>query len=124
MANAVIFVEMRAFAARRSSRLSDDEYRALQSFLLENSAAGNVIPGCGGLREIRVADLRRGKGKRSGIRVTYLDLPRADRIDLITIYSKDEQEDLTADDKKAYRMLAHHIRAGIEAQRRLRRDKQ
>ena len=35
------------------------------------------MPGCGGLRKVRIADPRRGKGKRGGIRVIYLHVPEA-----------------------------------------------
>jgi len=31
----------------------------------------------------------RGKGKRGGARVIYLNIPEAERIDLITVYGKD-----------------------------------
>ncbi len=39
--------------------------------LLKNPEAGDVIEGTGGLRKIRYADEKRGKGKRGGLRVIY-----------------------------------------------------
>ena len=33
--------------------------------------AGDLIPDAGGLRKLRYADVRRGKGKRGGLRVIY-----------------------------------------------------
>lgn len=45
---------------------------SLQLELIENPAAGDVEPGTGGLRKIRLAAPARGKGKRGGARVHYL----------------------------------------------------
>ncbi len=67
------------------------------------------MPGCGGLRRMRVADPRRGKGKRGGVRVIYLHVDEADIIFLMDIYGKDEQEDLTADQKKILKGLAQSL---------------
>jgi len=58
--------------------------------LLENPAAGDLDPGTGGLRKVRMADPTRGKGKRGGARVHYLWLPHRDVIYLLFAYSKDE----------------------------------
>ena len=68
------------------------------------------MPGCGGLRKVRVEDQSRGKGKRGGARVVYLDIPQAERIDLVTIYGKDEQDDLTPRQKKQFANLARQAR--------------
>jgi hypothetical protein len=43
----------------------------LQNALLDNPEAGDVIEGTGGLRKVRHGDVRRGKGKRGGLRVIY-----------------------------------------------------
>ena len=48
----------------------------------------------------------------------YLHIPEADRIDLMTIYSKGEKEDLSNDEKKVLRRLADEARA--EARRKVR----
>jgi hypothetical protein len=64
------------------------------------------MPGCGGLRKMRLADPKRGKGKRGGARLIYLYVAAADVIYLMDIYGRDEQEDLTADQKKILKTLA------------------
>jgi hypothetical protein len=68
------------------------------------------MPGCGGLRKLRMADPRRGKGKRGGARVIYLHVAEANVIYLMDIYGKDEREDLTADQKKVLKRLADEYR--------------
>ena len=105
------FVETRVFTARLSDYLSDLAYRSLQNELALNPKKGAVIPGCGGLRKVRIEDRWRGKGKRGGARVIYLDIPEADLIEFITIYGKDQQDDLTHGQKKLFASLAKTARA-------------
>ena len=57
------FVELPAFSRHRQDYLDDEQFRAFQAALLANPHLGDVIEGTGGLRKIRQADKRRGKGK-------------------------------------------------------------
>lgn len=66
-----LFVELPAFARYRQDYLNDEAFRALQAELLANPDVGDVIEGTGGLRKMRQAEQRRGKGKRGGLRVIY-----------------------------------------------------
>jgi hypothetical protein len=68
------------------------------------------MPGCGGLRKIRLANPRRGKGKRGGARVIYLHVPEVNWIYLLDIYGKDEKEDLSAAEKKILKRLAEEFK--------------
>ena len=78
--------------------------------ILENPKAGDVIQGTGGVRKMRMADARRGKGKRGGYRVLYLDLPDKEHVHLLYIYSKDERDDLSSEGKKVIRELVKKIK--------------
>ena len=93
-----LFVESNIFEKYRELYLSDDEYRLFQADLMVNPKQGDVIQGTGGLRKIRVAS--KGKGKRGGSRVIYYYLDDKRRFYLLTIYSKNQVTDLTADQKK------------------------
>jgi hypothetical protein len=64
---------------------------------MQNPEAGAMIKGTGGLRKVRYADERRGKGKRGGLRVIYYWKDAGDQFWLFTVYDKDEADDLTAD---------------------------
>lgn len=86
--------------------------------LIRDPVAGDVMKGCGGLRKIRVADRRRGKGKRGGARVIYLHVPAADWVLLLDIYGKD---DLSAEERKVLKQLAEDFKA--EAARAAARGK-
>jgi hypothetical protein len=90
--------------------LSDDALAELQRELLNDSDSGAVMKGCGGLRKMRVADPRRAKGKRGGVRVIYLHIEEADQIHLVTVYGKDQKDDLSTDDKKLYRKLVQMLK--------------
>jgi len=88
------FIEATAFTKYVYKYLSDDEYLGLQSFLLQNPEAGKVVPGSGGVRKVRWA--MSGKGKSGGVRVIYYFKRLDDEIWLLTIYSKNEAENIPA----------------------------
>ena len=69
------FLVTTGFSEYREDLLPDMAYAALQRLLMVDPDAGDVMPGCGGLRKLRTADPRRGKGKRGGARVIYLSVP-------------------------------------------------
>jgi mRNA-degrading endonuclease RelE of RelBE toxin-antitoxin system len=96
------FIEAPAFTRYISEYLDDDEFRRLQNRLANNPELGDRMPGTGGLRELRWADPRRGKGRRGGLRIIYYFL--ADQqIWLMTLYDKDESSDLTQKLKKEFK---------------------
>jgi len=107
------FVETRIFTARWDRRLDDDSLRELQLILLKNPLAGSPISGCSLLRKMRFADPSRGKGKRGGVRVIYLHTPEVSRIDLITVYGKDEKDDLDSNEVRALCNLARALRSQL-----------
>ena len=74
--------------------MSEDEYLGLQIFLLQYPEAGNIVPGSGRVRKLRWGKM--GSGKRGGVRVIYYFKRREDEIWLLTIYSKNEIENIPA----------------------------
>lgn len=96
-----VFVELPPFARHRVHYLDDEAFRALQNALLENPESGDVIEGTGGLRKVRHADIRRGKGKRGGIRVIYFWWGTGRQFWLFTLYGKDTQDDLSPRERAA-----------------------
>ena len=116
------FIGFAEFTEWVRSYLADEDLAVLQRELLADPQKGDVIPGCGGLRKLRLADPRRGKGKRGGARVIYLHVAEADIVYLMDIYGKDEQDDLTSDQKKILKRLAEGIkRAAIETKGALKK---
>ena len=74
--------------------------------------SGDLIRETGGLRKIRVADPRRGKGKRGGLRLIYFWWESGAQFWLFTVYDKDEADDLTAAQRKSLRAM---IKAELDA---------
>ena len=62
--------------------------------LREQPDAGTVVPGSGGVRKVRWG--LRGRGKRGGIRVIYYWKNADDEIWLLTLYAKNETENIPA----------------------------
>lgn len=82
----------------------------IQAEVLSKLDSAAVIPGTGGLRKLRVADAGRGKGKRGGYRVIFLDLPLAERTYLLALYDKSEKDDLSPEEKKVLRALVARLK--------------
>ena len=109
-----VFVELPPFEHYRAEYL-DDAFLRLQQLLMLNPEAGALIPGTGGLRKLRFADERRGKGKRGGLRVIYYWWDAGLQFWLFTIYDKDEKPDLTKAQRETLKQM---IKRELEARRK------
>jgi hypothetical protein len=99
----VVIVETRAFTTRIIDLLSDDDYRTLQSELIQRPTVGSVIPGTGGLRKLRWGVP--GRGKRGGARVIYFWHPASATLLMLFAYPKNEREDLAPAQRQALRKV-------------------
>jgi hypothetical protein len=112
------FVETPAFTRFREDYLDDDGFAELQRYLATNPEAGDMVPGAGGIRKLRWKDLRRGKGRRGGLRVIYYCFLSEQEIWLLTLYDKDEAADLTKDERGQLRRALETERAVRKARSR------
>lgn len=85
----MLFIETSLFTKLLPGYLSDDDYRGLQSYLLQKPDAGAIIKGSGGVRKIRWAPS--GLGKSGGIRAIYYWKKSEHEIWMLTLYSKSER---------------------------------
>jgi len=101
------FIETKLFTRLVQENLTDDEYRELQSFLIEEPRAGDVVPGSGGVRKLRwrVA----GRGKRGGLRVIYFVKVEQCVIWMLTLYPKNVRDNISA---KALRQIRKEVENG------------
>ena len=106
--NKMIFIESKLFEKLREKYLEDENYRQLQNFLVEQPLAGDVIQGTGGLRKLRWS--ANGKGKRGGIRTIYLFITEKSHIHLLTLYAKNEVNDLTDQEKKILKSIVEELK--------------
>ncbi len=88
------FIETKLFSRLLADYLTDDEYALLQKALAENPEQGALVPGSGGVRKVRWA--QPGRGKRGGIRIIYYARTREGVIWMLTIYAKNEEENIPA----------------------------
>ena len=86
------FVELPVFSKARAVYLDDDEFAAMQSYLIEHPNAGDVIPGSSGCRKLRWT--AEGRGKRGGLRVIYFARLANGQIVLVTLYAKNVVENI------------------------------
>lgn len=99
-----IFVEVPVFTRKwKELGLTDENLRELQNILLENPKTGDIIQGTGGIRKIRIP--LEHKGKRGGARVIYVDIEWKEAIYFINVYAKNEKDDLTEEEKKAFKAI-------------------
>jgi hypothetical protein len=71
---------------------------AIVDLIAYEPTRGDIIPGSGGLRKIRIG--RDGIGKRGGARVIYYFYNERFPILLVALYAKNEKNDLTAAKKR------------------------
>ena len=95
--------------AIREDLLTDEDWQRVELELLRNPQAGAVIAGTGGARKLRVR--LTGRGKRGGARTVYVYLVAREKVYFLLTYAKNEQADLSADDKRVVRQLVEHLEA-------------
>jgi hypothetical protein len=108
-------VETSIFARRADKLLSSEEREELLFYLAVNPDSGDEIPGTGGVRKVRFA--ARGKGKSGGVRIIYYFYDEENPLYAILLYGKNEQVDLTPEQKKEVAAFAATIKAAAKARK-------
>jgi hypothetical protein len=111
----VVFVESKWFTRRLrelAREEADDVLGAIQTDLLASPARGKVVPGLGRNKKGKMRKPTPGKSKRGGYRYLYLFLAQKDHVHLLFLLDKDEQEDLSSEERAILRRLVAEISQG------------
>lgn len=88
------FIQTREFSSNWDRLgFDDDDLRILELDIMLNPNKYPVMQGTGGLRKARFAFGQ--KGKSGGVRVCYVDFVIQETIYLITVYPKNEKDNLS-----------------------------
>jgi len=94
-------------AAAKDAGMDADEMASVVTTIAANPEAGEIMPGCGGARKLRVA--KPGRGKSGGYRViTYYagtDYP----VFLLTVFGKNEKASLSPAERDALAALTKRL---------------
>jgi hypothetical protein len=113
-------LETEAFArAAKAAGISEEDRLRIVTTIAENPRVGDLIPGTGGARKLRIA--KAGRGKRAGYRIiTYYaaeDVP----VFLLDIFAKGEKVDLSQAERnelrKALSTIADDYRRSVHQNR-------
>lgn len=106
------FIEVPLFTKRwKEIGLGEDELLALQIMLLKNPQSGPVIEGTGGIRKVRFP--LQDRGKSGSVRVCYTDFEEYEVTYIITAFTKDEQENLTQEEKNVLKRLVKTLKKEV-----------
>ena len=101
------FIETPVFTRLITELLPDDDYRVLQTELMDNPERGDLIKNGGGIRKVRFA--AQGKGKSGGIRVIYYWMKDAHQIYMLVAYPKSKKDTLSDKETAILRMLVKEL---------------
>lgn len=87
-----------------------EDFDDFKKQLAENPEMGDIIQGTSGVRKARLKSASRGKS--GGSRICYYDVTSKNSIYLLLIYTKNQQEDITTDQKKVLKELVYRLRRG------------
>ena len=90
---------------------NDDDLRRLEFDIMMKHDKYPVIQGTGGLRKARFAFEYRGKS--GGVRGCYVDFVVKETIYLITVYSKNQKDNLSKEEKNEIRKLIDVLEKSI-----------
>lgn len=113
-----VVVETAEFLRRaKECRVSDAERAEIVDFIAAHPLAGDEISGTGGARKVRFAG--KGKGKSGGHRVITFysgtDIP----VFLLTMFTKNEKTDLTAQERNALKKVLPEVAKAYRARSKI-----
>ena len=87
-------------AAAKDAGMTAEEQQLVVDLIAANPEAGDIMPGCGGARKLRVA--RPGSGKSGGYRVISYFAGENVPVFLLTVFPKNMKSNLTKAEQNAF----------------------
>jgi hypothetical protein len=103
----VSVIEFAGYRRRAIELLNAEQRDAVIDLIAYEPTCGDIIPGSGGLRKVRVG--RDGMGKRGGTRVVYYFYSERFPILLLALYAKNEKGDLTVAERREFAAAVKEI---------------
>ena len=100
-------VETPTYLAIANKLFSEEERADIVAMLAADPECGDLIRGTGGFRKVRVA--RKGMGKSGGARVVYIWRNQRFPVFLITVFAKNQKENLSMVERNTLRKRANSI---------------
>jgi len=100
-------VETPGYLKAAEDLFSTEERAAIVAMIAANPECGEVIQGTGGFPKVRVA--RGGMGKRGGARLIYIVRSEVFPVFLMTVYAKNQKENLTKEQRNQLAKRANEI---------------
>ena len=85
--------------------LGELDLEVLEKLIMDRPEVGVVVPGTGGLRKVRFASTKGHKGKSGSERVWYALFPRPGLALMVTVFGKDDKDNLTAAERNAVKAM-------------------
>ncbi len=89
--------ELPSYISFAEKHLSTEERQDIINFLAKNPKAGDIMQGTGGVRKLRWG--KGGRGKSGGVRVIYYFHNEQLPLYLVTLFAKNERDNLTAEER-------------------------
>lgn len=92
---------------------NDEDLRQLELNIMKNPNKYPIMQGTGGLRKARVA--MENKGKSGGARVCFVDFVFAETVYLITVYPKNEKDNLSKEERNEIKKVIEALKKSLGA---------
>jgi hypothetical protein len=100
-------VETPTYLAIANKLFSEKEREEIVALVSAGPECGDLISGTGGFRKVRVA--RKGMGKSGGARIIYIWRNKRFPVFLITVFPKNQKENLSMAERNALKKRANRI---------------
>ncbi len=107
------FIQTMEFSRRwEALGLKDEDLRFLELEIMKDPDKFPVMQGTGGLRKARIS-LSNNKGKSRGARVCFVDFAFAETVYLITVYGKNEKDNLSKEERNVVKKAIEALKKNL-----------